>query len=267
MTKNEALTHAKTKRHQSLFHTDGHEKEWLSTDDRHYHCADHWCYFIEPSQPSRVYVAFDDQKAFKALIRNLEARTEPGKPYQFHASEDKDSEGMIDMLRAFYLGAGLQLVSYNIGMTTKQITTMERIAHEKISSYDGNADDRLYQMALDCLDTELFGMDRAEFDRFLREDTTLIHVIYHDAVLAGFVLGQIYNDGKSVFVRGLGVDAPFRSKGYGKALMQTLLSVAAQKGITGSMLWVEKTNTRALNLYRKLGYYPYGDAEALFLLK
>jgi ribosomal protein S18 acetylase RimI-like enzyme len=45
-----------------------------------------------------------------------------------------------------------------------------------------------------------------------------------------------------------------RGKGYGKEIVQSILSGAGKAGIKKSYLQVVNNNERAKNLYRKIGY-------------
>ena len=59
-------------------------------------------------------------------------------------------------------------------------------------------------------------------------------------------------------VGNIAVDAPFRGKGIGKALMETMHQRAKEKGATQSFLEVRVSNASAIALYKKFGYESYG---------
>ena len=59
-------------------------------------------------------------------------------------------------------------------------------------------------------------------------------------------------------VGNIAVDTPFRGKGIGKALMETMHQRAKEKGATQSFLEVRVSNANAIALYKKFGYESYG---------
>ncbi|CAH1233464.1 Hypp751 [Branchiostoma lanceolatum] len=62
------------------------------------------------------------------------------------------------------------------------------------------------------------------------------------------------------YVDTVGVDADYRGKGIGKALMERADSEARQRGCTSVFLWVKQSN-RAVRLYERQGFvitHPFG---------
>ena len=57
---------------------------------------------------------------------------------------------------------------------------------------------------------------------------------------------------------GIGVLAPYRGQGVGKALMKTVLQKAKLKGLTRIELTVREHNLPAIALYKKLGFEQEG---------
>ena len=75
-------------------------------------------------------------------------------------------------------------------------------------------------------------------------------------------------------VDNIAVDFPYRGKGIGLALMQTMHNRAKELGATQSFLEVRVSNAPAVALYEKLGYETYGvragyyeDGEDAFVMK
>lgn len=66
--------------------------------------------------------------------------------------------------------------------------------------------------------------------------------------------GQIiFNDNMPTIVN-IGILEAYRSKGYGKALMQHLLTILSEQGINKVELKVSAENAKALKLYKSLGF-------------
>ena len=59
-------------------------------------------------------------------------------------------------------------------------------------------------------------------------------------------------------VGNIAVDAPFRGKGMGKALMEAMHDRAKERGATQCFLEVRVSNENAIALYKKFGYESYG---------
>lgn len=57
---------------------------------------------------------------------------------------------------------------------------------------------------------------------------------------------------------GIGVSAPYRGQGVGKALMSAALQKAKQKGLTRIELTVRENNASAIALYEKMGFEKEG---------
>jgi len=62
---------------------------------------------------------------------------------------------------------------------------------------------------------------------------------------------------KRLYLPRLVVKKNYRGEGYGKAILQYILSIAKEKGYSEIVLGVDCDNTVALNLYKKLGFSIY----------
>lgn len=84
------------------------------------------------------------------------------------------------------------------------------------------------------------------------------------AICEGKVIGwcDISEMNRPVFAHigslGIGVLAPYRGKGVGKALMKAALEKAKLKGLTRIELTVREKNTSAIALYEELGFVKEG---------
>lgn len=107
---------------------------------------------------------------------------------------------------------------------------------------------------------------------------TLRFPIYHTflAEEGGQVCGyacliSLFEDAE---VANVAVDAPFRGRGIGKALMDAMHERARSLGATQCLLEVRVSNVAAIGLYKKYGYVRYGvrknyyeDGEDAFVMK
>ena len=67
--------------------------------------------------------------------------------------------------------------------------------------------------------------------------------------------------GKRLYFSRLIVKRNERGKGYGEAISRNLLELAKEKGYKSIALGVDCDNTSAVNLYKKLGFTVYEEAE------
>lgn len=67
--------------------------------------------------------------------------------------------------------------------------------------------------------------------------------------------------GERLYFSRLIVKKSERGKGYGEAISQYLLNKAKEKGYKSIALGVDCDNTAAVNLYKKLGFTVYEEAE------
>ncbi len=110
---------------------------------------------------------------------------------------------------------------------------------------------------------EILELEGEIFDSMNISKTELEELIEYDIVLVyktnnsvkGFLIMEIYGEkDKNCFIRSLGVKKNERGKGIGKKLLLKGLQEAKRKYVVNSMLWVDKENTIARDLYEKVGY-------------
>jgi len=92
--------------------------------------------------------------------------------------------------------------------------------------------------------------------RFLTAEGHHILVAYDGETAAGFVTGieMTHPDkGTEMFLYELGVDAPFRRRGYGAALVQALADLARARECYGMWVLTEGDNAAALATYSAAG--------------
>ncbi|MBU7016205.1 MAG: GNAT family N-acetyltransferase [Theionarchaea archaeon] len=97
---------------------------------------------------------------------------------------------------------------------------------------------------------------RGNFDVFfdrserIEEDASLL--LYYNERIVGFLIIILIRKGG--FINGFGIHPDFRRRGLGKALMLSSMQKAAKNGMKTLILEVDIDNSRALNLYRSVGF-------------
>ncbi len=89
-----------------------------------------------------------------------------------------------------------------------------------------------------------------ERSQHIEEDASLL--LYDGEQIVGFMIVILLKEGG--FIHGVGVHPDFRRRGLGKALMQSSMQKAARNGMKTLILEVDNENTRAVNLYRRVGF-------------
>lgn len=92
--------------------------------------------------------------------------------------------------------------------------------------------------------------------RFLETDTHHLLIAYDGGTAAGFVSGveMTHPDkGTEMFLYELSVDAQFRGKGYGTALVKALVDVARERRCYGMWVLTDEDNGPALATYSRAG--------------
>lgn len=93
-------------------------------------------------------------------------------------------------------------------------------------------------------------------DALNRLKNILYHGVYHNKILVS--IAGVYARLPEVWVLGDVYTHPnFRGRGYGKAVVSAITKKALMCG-ANIILYVEKSNNIAIDLYRKLGYYKIG---------
>lgn len=109
------------------------------------------------------------------------------------------------------------------------------------------------------LEAPPFEMSRAFVLENIRDNWP--HVV---AIVDGGVVGwcDISSEHRPVFAHcgslGIGVMKEHRGKGVGAALMRAALQLARERGLTRISLTVREKNSRAIELYKKLGFVLEG---------
>ena len=93
-----------------------------------------------------------------------------------------------------------------------------------------------------------------------RDALALSHTIFLVAELDGTVAGyvgcyQSFDEGE---ITNVAVEETLRGKGIAQRILEALLSIGKEQGITAVTLEVRESNTPAIRLYEKLGFESVG---------
>ena len=260
----EILKTAKTMEYAFLFHNESHEQTFFENHKNEVLQTEGAILFIE-YQAKRivVYPAFNDKNALKRSLGGLYPLLGKNETIYIEMGESHKNEGILESIHNTFIDLGCVLVSENLAMRLKKISIKRPFITDNVKKF--NSDTKaLYNLSNDLLSRELFNMTFEEFEAMLNSDEYIILTIEDSEDIKGFIYGQIYNDGKSLFLRGLGVHESFQGMGLSKKLIQGLFEHANQKGIKDSMLWVDAMNHKAIKLYKQFDYRFDGDKERLY---
>ncbi|HRX59131.1 MAG TPA: GNAT family N-acetyltransferase [Eubacteriales bacterium] len=122
---------------------------------------------------------------------------------------------------------------------------------------------------------EFYGESEESLQEWLREETEDLR---HKAILAcreggrmaGIALTAVYGftSGKSpvAWVREVAVRPEYRKKGYGRALVESVVQYGLARGAGCSFLMADDCNTGAVALYRQIGFEPNEEDPQIDLL-
>ena len=96
-------------------------------------------------------------------------------------------------------------------------------------------------------------------DRFFSDGGDLIYVAELEKEVVAFLSIEVYREDGYIYLDDLSVTAACRGQGIGTKLISLAEDYAQSIGIPAIVFHVEKTNERAHQLYRKLGYLDHED--------
>lgn len=260
----EILKTAKTMEYAFLFHNDSHEQSFLKNPENEVLQTEGAILFIE-HQSTRIviYPAFDNKAALKRSLGGLYPLLGKNETIYIEVGESHKNEGLLESLHKTFMDLGCVLVSENLAMRLKKISIKRPFITDNVKPFKGDAN-ALYDLSNRLLSRELFNMTFEAFQSMVKSDEYIILTIEDSGEIKGFIYGQLYNDYKSLFIRGLGVNEPYQGMGLSKKLIQGLFEHAHSKGIKDSMLWVDAMNHKAIKLYKQFDYRFDGDKERLY---
>jgi len=194
-------------------------------------------------------------------LNTLNSYLDKGTTIIIRCGEDKSNLGQMEQTLPFFVNNGGIVTNHNIGYSTHNLN----FSCPFPLVHDASLEDKEESLILcnSIFGTEKFSMDLEELEKYITDENNCLFIVRDNDKIAGLILGAVYNKGKSVFIRGLAVDSAYRGLGYSNQLLSKVFHWSKEKGVEGSMLWVENSNKVARALYEKFGYTPYGDQEAI----
>ncbi len=113
--------------------------------------------------------------------------------------------------------------------------------------------DQVMQIEEECFSIP---WSRTEFENELINQLAMYFVICEDTEVVGY--GGMWHVVTEGHITNIAVKPDKRRKGYGKLLMEKLISVGKKKKMIGLTLEVRMNNTNAQRLYTSYGFKPEG---------
>ncbi|MBR6403386.1 MAG: GNAT family N-acetyltransferase [Eubacterium sp.] len=103
------------------------------------------------------------------------------------------------------------------------------------------------------------GYETGYLDKFFSGNEDLIYVAELDKEVVAYLSIEVHREDEYVYLDDLSVTKKYRDKGIGTELISMAEDYSKDIGISAIVFHVEKTNERAHELYRKLGYLDNED--------
>ena len=103
------------------------------------------------------------------------------------------------------------------------------------------------------------GYEDGYLDKYFSDGDDLIYVAELEKEVVAFLSIEVYKEDGYIYLDDLSVTAKCREKGIGTKLISLAEDYSEEIGVSAIVLHVEKTNERAHQLYRKLGYSDNED--------
>ena len=135
------------------------------------------------------------------------------------------------------------------------------IVYRKAESSDSPRIAELFEEMLRTIyhTNDVKGYDDGYLDRFFSKDGNLIYVAELRKEVVAFLSIEVYREDGYIYLDDFSVTAECRNKGIGTKLISLAEAYSESIGISAIVLHVEKTNEKAYQLYKKLGYRDHED--------
>lgn len=109
------------------------------------------------------------------------------------------------------------------------------------------------------IEYEAFGsiaFNRRQFKYYIKNG--MAYVVSASGGVYGHIVLFVRRNSSQVYINVIAIDAAFRGRGWGSALLQEMEKLYLFKGYTKMVLHVNETNIRAIGLYKLRGYDVVG---------
>lgn len=269
MDLHKALTLAKTLRHRFLLPTKAHEEAFLRNENASALTYGETVFLLDCEDSCDLYFATENPEELPEAFAALRMQGPKGRNFAVHATESAETAGAIDSVLPLLKEAGCSIREEYIAFRTKKPLSEFAIQSDAVRMMREKEGYLVYSMALVLLDEAKFAMSYEAFERFANAKDSVCLVLEDEGIVKGFAMGKVYGrpNEKSLFVRGMGVERTYQGFGISKLLLGALFKWGMEKGAQSSMLWVEQKNIRAIGLYERFAYVPYGDREVVLTFK
>ncbi|WBW97136.1 GNAT family N-acetyltransferase [Oceanirhabdus sp. W0125-5] len=255
--------------YKSLFHSKEHEEEFFNNPDSIIIESEdnNVILFIERDEGiNSLYWAGETVEDVAESLRELNKKFPKGTIIKISCCEDKDSKGLLEKIANEFINVGCKSEVHFVGFKASTLDGVETEFNEVVKAKTHELN-HIYGIIDRSLGGDKFKMNEHEMKEYMNNSENNVFTIKENGNIAGIVFTNVYGNKskntKSLFIRGLAVDEKYRGKGYSKKLMKKAFNWGIENGAINSMLWVEKYNNIAINLYEKFGYKPYGDEEMI----
>ena len=118
-----------------------------------------------------------------------------------------------------------------------------------------------------ALEEETFpetAFSRATFLYYLGSRSSRVRVLEHDDILSGYVVYTLQNEPPVAYIDSIAVQATYRGRGLGRAMMEHVRRAALEQGAERVKLHVRASNQAAQAFYRALGFRRTGSVSSYY---
>lgn len=227
-------------------------------------------YFVEKDScnTNTLYWASNTFKSAAKDLTCLKEKFKKGDVIDVAYAEDRYPGFFIEQAKDAFLNAGCKLAHHYLGYKTNTLDGI-KVNCKDVESASLDDVKYIYSVMDKALGAEKERLDENDISEYVKGKNSNVFLIRSGEIPCAVIFLNIYGrpDHRMLFIRGLAVDKNNRGKGYSKELLSSAFKWADEKGALNSMLWVDKNNKIAISLYKKFGYFPYGDQELNFKYK
>ena len=107
------------------------------------------------------------------------------------------------------------------------------------------------------------GMESTYFEEFITDKSVISYVVEHHDEVIGFIYGYILkriNSKPMLYIHNVDVIEKYQGRGVGTMMMKKMLELKEENKVIKVFLITNKSNTKAMKLYTKVGgNIPYND--------